>query len=432
MTYTSVDVVEVSAWGRVVGAVALDPATDFYAFEYDDAWVDSGANLSPFHLPRRRGTFVFPDLNLQTFYGLPGLLADALPDRFGNALVNAWMAEQGVDPRRVTALDRLAYAGDRAMGALTFAPPAGPSTSSTTIVQLADLVTAARAQIAGTFDGEDIHRALAELITVGSTAGGARAKAVLAYNPATGQILSGQLRAPEGYEHWLVKLDGVGDPAVQRDPLVTSQQYCRVEYAYYLMARAAGVTMSESMLLAEGPRKHFMTRRFDRGANQERVHVQTLCGLAHLDYNASHVHSYSSYFLTARELGLGADATEQIFRRVVFNVMGANRDDHAKNFSFLLPEHGSWQLAPAYDVTHSNWGDPWTQAHQMSVNGRFAGITRDDLLTMASLHDVPRADAVIAEVAEAMANWRAFAEMATVDEETTARVAGDLEQFRPR
>jgi serine/threonine-protein kinase HipA len=432
VTYASVDVVEVSAWGHVVGAVALDPSTDFYAFEYDNAWVDSGANLSPLYLPRRRGTFVFPDLNLRTFYGLPGMLADSLPDRFGNALVDAWMAEQGVDARRVTALDRLAYASDRAMGALTFAPPAGPSTSSVSMVQLADLVAAARAQIAGTLDGEDIHRALAELITVGSTAGGARAKAVLAYNPTTGQILSGQLHAPDGYEQWLVKLDGVGDPAIQSDPLVTSQQYCRVEYAYYLMALAAGVTMSESMLLAEGPRQHFMTRRFDRGPNQERVHAQTLCGLAHLDYNASHVHSYSSYFLTARELGLDGDAMEQIFRRVVFNVMGANRDDHAKNFSFLLPEHGSWQLAPAYDVTHSNWGDQWTQAHQMSVNGRFAGITLDDLRALANLHEVPRVDVVLREVASAMANWRDFAAQATVDDVTTDKVASDIEEFRPR
>ncbi len=432
MTYTPTDVIEVSAWDRLVGAVALDPATGVYAFEYDDAWIDTGADLAPLYLPRRRGAFVFPELNRRTFYGLPGLLADALPDRFGNALVDAWMAEQGIDARQVTALDRLAYASNRAMGALTFRPPSGPSTSKVSMVQLADLVTAARAQLAGTLVGEDIHRSLASLITVGSTAGGARAKAVIAYNPATGQILSGQLNAPDGYEQWLVKLDGVGDPAGKADPLVTTQQYCRVEFAYYLMARSAGVTMSESLLLPEGPRMHFMTRRFDRGPEAQRHHVQTLCGLAHLDYNASHAHSYSSYFLTAASLGLGSVAREQMFRRVVFNVMGANRDDHAKNVSFLLRERGSWELAPAYDVTHSNWGDAWTSAHQMGVNGHFADITLDDLRALALQHDVANVEGVFVDVADAMARWPEFAELAQVDEPTTFRVANDLLECRPR
>jgi serine/threonine-protein kinase HipA len=433
MSYSPAEVVGVSAWGREVGAVALDPNTDFYAFEFEDSWLANGVELAPLHMPRQRGTFVFPELPRETFYRLPAMLADALPDRFGNYLVNAWMATQGVSESTITPLDRLAYASDRAMGALTFWPPAGPSTSDITVVQLADLVTAARAQISGNLrDSEDVHRALAELITVGSSAGGARAKAVLAFNPTTGQMRSGQLDAPEGYEPWLIKFDGVGDPQDQHDPLVASQQYCRVEFAYYLMATSAGITMSESMLWPEGPRMHFMTRRFDRGAEGERIHSQTLCALAHLDYNARRTHAYETYFLTARQLGLGPEDLSQIFRRAIFNVMGVNRDDHAKNFSFLLPEHGNWELAPAYDVTHSNWGASWTQTQQMSVNGSFVDITLDDFRSMGDRFEVPGIERTITQVADAISQWRDFAVTAEVDQVTADKIASDLEELRPR
>jgi len=433
VTYSPVDVVGVSAWGRDVGAVTLDPLTDFYVFEYEDSWLTNGVELAPLHMPRRRGTFIYPELPPETFHRLPAMLADALPDRFGNYLVNAWMATQGITESRITPLDRLAYASDRAMGALTFRPPAGPSTSEISAVQLADLVTAARAQISGDLsDTGDVHRALAELITVGSSAGGARAKAVLAFNPLTGQMLSGQLDAPEGYEQWLIKFDGVGDPHEQRDPLVSSQAYCRVEFAYYLMAKSAGITMSESMLWPEGPRMHFMTRRFDRGPNGERIHSQTLCALAHLDYNARRTHAYETYFLTARQLGFGSESMSQIFRRAVFNVMGVNRDDHAKNFSFLLPEDGSWQLAPAYDVTHSNWGASWTQTQQMSVSGSFLDITLDDFRSMGDRLEVPNIERTLSEVSASITQWRDFAAAAMVDQATTDKIATDLEELRPK
>ena len=433
MTYEPATVLEVSAWGRRVGAVALDSATGVYAFEYDGSWLRTGVELAPLHLPRRAGVYEFPELGRATFYGLPAMLADALPDRFGSALVTAWMSDQGIVASQITPLDRLAYAGTRAMGALTFAPPAGPETGEPSLVQVARLVTAARSALRGTLREDAVHDALADLITVGSTAGGARAKAVIAFNPETYEMLSGQFDAPEGYEQWLIKLDGVGDPAAPgANSLTASQPYGRVEYAYYLMARAAGIDMNESRLLLEGPRAHFLTRRFDRAAHNERIHSQTLCAIAHLDYNMARTHSYSSYFLTARELGLGLDVAREVFRRALFNVAGVNRDDHAKNVSFLLAEHGSWRAAPAYDVTHSYWDAEWSQAHQMSVNGKFAEICLDDFRIMGDRHEVPAIGATIKEVNEAIDHWPDFASQAGVDAATTARVATDIEQLRPR
>ena len=432
VSYVPADLIEVSAWGRLVGAVLFDQSTRVYAFEYDDQWVKTGADLAPLHMAKSQGVFEFPELSRQTYYALPAMLADSLPDSFGNALVTAWLAERGIDPSQITALDRLAYASDRAMGALTFAPPIGPS-REVSLVQVADLVTAAREIIRGTLDVDGAHDAIAQLITVGSSAGGARAKAVIAYNPATGQMRSGQLDAPEGFEQWILKFDGVGDPTVHpNDSFIASQQYCRVEYAYYLMATRAGIEMSESLLLPEGPRAHFMTRRFDRGPGNERRHTQTLCALAHLDYNMARSHAYSSYFLTAAALGLGPDERHQMFRRVVFNVMGVNRDDHTKNFSFLLPERGEWQLAPAYDVTHAYWDAEWAQQHQMSVNGHFTDITLDDLRELGDLHEVPDIERVVREVSEAVGEWPDYADVAGVDASSAASIAQDMATFRPR
>ena len=433
MSFASVDVIKVSAWGRAVGFVARDPSTNYYAFEYDDEWIRSGADLSPLHLPRRTGVFEFPQLSRDTYYGLPAMVADALPDKFGNALVTAWLADRGVSAADITALDRLAYASERTMGALTFAPPTGPLPGDVNMVDVAQLVVAARAALHGDMSSRGVHDALHQLTNVGSTAGGARAKAVVAYNPQTQEMRSGQLDAPEGFEQWLIKLDGVGDPtSVRADPSVTSQQYCRVEFAYYLMALRAGLVMSPSFLLPEGPRVHFMTKRFDRGPENLRLHLQSLCALDHLDFNLARTHSYSSYFLVAERLGLNASDRDQIFRRIAFNVMGVNHDDHTKNVSFLLPEDGQWELTPAYDVTHANWGSDWTAQHQMSINGRFSEITLDDLRTMGDRHNVPGIENALREVAAAIATWPEVATASDVDDATIKKVGSDLEMFRSR
>ncbi len=344
MSYQPVDLVEVVAWGRRVGAAALDPASGWYAFAYDPDWIRTGVELAPLHMPLRRLPYQFPELQRSTFFGLPALLADSLPDAFGNALVDAWMAQQGITRDRITPLDRLAYAADRAMGVLEFRPPARDiSDVAPTAVQLADLVLAARLTVHGRFDADEAaHAALQQLIHVGTSAGGARAKAVVAFNPQTSQVRSSYGPPEAGFEQWLIKLDGVSAAGMDghADRLGDEAPYGRIEYAYALMAGAAGVEMSQCQLLAEGPRRHFMTRRFDRGEFGERHHVLSLCALAHLDFNMTGVHSYDQYLQTVSALDLGPDALQQAYRRMVFNVMAVNRDDHTKNVAFLLPRVG--------------------------------------------------------------------------------------------
>jgi serine/threonine-protein kinase HipA len=405
-----------------VGAVALDPRLGYYAFEYQPAFARSGIELAPLTMPLTAATepFVFTDLPEVTYRRLPGLLADALPDDFGNALIDAWMAREGVDKSAITSLDRLAYMGRRAMGALEFKPALGPTPSKpSTAIELSALVESARRAVRGAID-TDAHAqaALAQLIQVGTSAGGARAKAVVSWNPATGEIRAGQFDVQAGFEHWLIKFDGVGVD----ERLGVSRDYGRIEYAYHLMARAAGISMSPCRLLEEDGRAHFMTRRFDREGNA-RHHVQTLCGLAHLDYRQKATHDVSQLLLAIDRLGLGYDAKEEAFRRIAFNVIAANCDDHPKNVSFLLREGGAWELAPAYDVTHAfNPNSEWTYQHLMSVNGKFAAIARADLMTVADRFGIGTAPDVLKQVNEAVASWPDFAEQAKVGKSEATRI----------
>ncbi len=433
--HVPVDLIEVRAWGRSVGVVAWDPTRQVYAFEYLPEWVASGVQLSPLVLPNRPGPTVFPDLDRLTYHGLPGLLADALPDAFGNAVIDAWLTTHGIDKRSITSLDRLAYAGERAMGALTFHPPARDLDEPATAIQVADIVTQARAVIAGKIDdAPGTHQALRELIQVGSSAGGARAKAVVLLNSSTFQIRSGYAPPEPGFEPWLMKLDGVTESADGAiNSLEAPQQYTRIEYAYYLLARAAGITVSESMLLPEGPRAHFLTRRFDRGPGQARIHMQSLCAIDHLDFRYKNAHSYSQYFDVIRRLGLGENAIEQAYRRMVFNVAAMNRDDHTKNFAFLLPERGTWHLSPAYDVTYAyNPTGAWTQHHQMAINGKFDDVSLADLHRIADAQGVPRYKTVTREVIDAVQTWREAATQADVDERTISDIQRQLDDHDPR
>ena len=438
MTYRQVEVIEAWAWGRRVGAVAEDPATGRYVFAYAPDWIATGIEFSPLQMPLRRDPYVismWPALEPASFHGLVPLLSDALPDAFGNALVNAWMAENDVPVERITALDRLAYAADRALGALEFRPPADTARAHLAGVALADLVLAARLTVHGELaDSAGAHAALQQLIQVGSSAGGARAKAVIAFNPASYQIHSAFAPLEPGFEHWLIKLDGVSDSGMDAhgDGLGASAPYGQVEYAYYLMALAAGVEMSPSILLAEGPRKHFMTRRFDRTSDGSRLHLISLGALAHLDHRQVGVHTYDQYLQCVQALDLGPDALQQAYRRMVFNVAAVNRDDHAKNFAFLRGSHTGWSLAPAFDVTHTyRPSSRWTSRHNLCVNSKIEGITLKDLWIVGERQDVPGYRRVVREVLAEVQRWANYAQQAELGQGVIDAVAADLERFRP-
>ena len=426
MAYLPVDVVEVRCWGSRVGAVALDERTGFYAFEYERAWMNSGVELAPTTMPLAGAsrTFIFPTLASHTYYRLPSMVADSLPDDFGNALTTAYLANKGVAPDQITALDRLAYLGTRGIGALEFHPLRGPRTRKTTAIELSELVQAARGALSGQTNFEDgITDAISHLIAVGTSAGGARAKAVVSLNRETGELRSGQVPADPGFEQWLLKLDGVG---ADHD-LGGTAHFGRIEFGYHLMARAAGIEMMECRVLEEGGRAHFMTRRFDRLSSEEKVHVQTLCALANLDFRQIGAHDYGQLFLLLEQLGLGPPSRAEVFRRMVFNVAAANCDDHTKNFAFLLAQGGQWCLSPAYDVTHLRTPTSrWTRQHLMAVNGKTTGIARADVLEVGDRFGVPSMVDIVDQVLEAVAKWPTFADEAAVPEVTANKVNLDI------
>lgn len=419
--YKPVQAIEVRIWGNTVGAVALAPNLGYYAFEYDSRFVKSGIELAPLTMPltEAREPFVFVDLPELSFKRLPAMLADALPDDFGNALIDAWMAGKGIDKERVTPLDRLAYMGKRGMGALEFRPARTPAIAGSTAIKLSRLVESARQAVHGELGSDQLAKAaLAQIIQVGTSAGGARAKAAIAWNPTTDEIRPGQFDVESGFEHWLLKFDGMGADK----ELGGTQDYGRIEYAYYLMACAAGIEMSPCRLLEENGRAHFMTRRFDRQGNSKH-HLQSLCAMAHLDYKQKASHDYSQLLQTIIRLGLDYTPLEEAFRRMAFNVMAANCDDHTKNMSFMLREGARWELAPAYDVTHAfNPAGEWTWQHLMAVNGKFTNIARADLLAVADRFGIGSAPKVLKQVNEAVSAWPDFASQAGVMQHETNRI----------
>ena len=424
MAFSHARLVEVRVFGRLVGAVAPSVSGAF-AFEYDESWARSGIELSPILMPtasRRRGQS-FPALPEQTFQRLPPMIADSLPDRFGNSIVDAWLASQGVSAAEVTALDRLTYLGDRGLGALEYRPARYANSAPAGALDLAGLVSVARDAVRGTLATDaQSEKALTQIISVGTSAGGARAKAVVNYNPETEEIRAGHTTPAEGFSAWLLKFDGMG----QDRQLGDTQNYGRIEYAYSLMAAAARITMAETRLLHENGRAHFITRRFDRPGGARKLHSQTLTGIAGIDFNAIGVNDYAQLFNSIDALGLGPSVREEAFRRMVFNIASANCDDHAKNHGFLMDETGVWSLAPAYDVTHAfNPAGQWTHQHLMGVNGKFRGVTRADLVTFSEQHQISRAKAIIGDVNEAIDNWTEFAILAGLSDDNSKKVGVD-------
>ena len=412
---------EVQLWGRTIGAVSLEDGSPFAAFQYDPAFARSGIEVSPITMPLGDRVYVFSDLPQKTFHGLPGLLADSLPDRFGNALIDAWLATQGRTSESFNAVERLCYTGARGMGALEFAPAIGPKPQPAkkieinALVKLASEVLSQRKNLKTTFASASRKNALNDILRVGTSAGGARAKAVIAWNRVTNEVRSGQITAGQGFDYWLLKFDGV--TGNKDKELEDPKGYGAIEFAYYLMAKAAGITMSECRLLEEGGRRHFMTRRFDRIEGGEKLHMQSLCALAHFDFNHAGAYAYEQAFLVIRQLNLPKAAVEEQFRRMVFNIIARNQDDHVKNIAFLMDKTGRWSLAPAFDVIYSyNPDGDWTARHQMTMNGKHDGFTLADFRTCAksALMKRGRAEAIVEEVRAAVTKWPEYAEQAQV------------------
>ena len=416
----------VRLWGQQVGAAAWDTDRGLTTFQYAPAFVGRGLEVAPLMMPLdETRIYSFPALNPETYRGLPGLLADSLPDRFGNALIDVWLAQQGRTRADFNPVERLCYMGTRGMGALEFKPAHGPQARKAQPLKLDELTRIAgqvllqREGLAANLDRET-EDALKMIIRVGTSAAGARAKAVIAWNPETGQVRSGQVPPPEGFEPWLLKLDGVNQDSLG-DPL----GFGRIEFAYYRMAVAAGIEMTQCRLFEEGGRAHFMTRRFDRTASGEKIHTQSLCAMSHFDYNQPAEYSYEDALRVIQQLDLGHPAKQELYRRMVFNILARNQDDHTRNIEFLMGPDGRWRLAPAYDLTWSYRDDsPWVSRHQMRVNGKADGFTRDDLLAVAGGFGIRKAGDILQQVGAAVGEWPRFATDANVATKTIDKIAG--------
>jgi serine/threonine-protein kinase HipA len=394
-------------------------------------------------MPLRSEPYSFPELSYKSFKGLPGLLADSLPDRYGNALIDAWLARQGREPQSANAIERLCYIGKRGTGALEFAPlPVdGPEPTADEEIQVGELVELAsrildeRNDFATTLASGNEEDGLLEILSVGMSAGGARAKAAIAWNPETNEVRSGQVDAPPGFEHWLLKFDGVKNNR-DKERFADPEGYGAVEYAYSLMAAAAGIEMSRCRLFEENGRRHFMTRRFDRPTGDSKLHMQSLAALRHYDFNDSRGYSYEQALMTIRKLGLSMEVVEEQFRRMVFNLIARNQDDHVKNIAFLMDRGGNWALSPAFDVTYNYKADgEWTARHQMSVNGKRDGFVIDDLLQCADTVSMQRtrARAIVEEITAAVTDWPTYAAEAEVPEGRAAAIEKNLRlDLRPR
>jgi len=421
---------EILLYQTAIGAVTWDDERELGIFEYAEDFIPSGIEIAPITMPLGTGRFSFPGLARESFKGLPGLLSDSLPDKFGNLLINQWLARQGRSPESFDPVERLCYLGTRAMGALEFRPKLLPDHPPEilhieALVQLANDALSSRETLHANF--EKPPEALSTILQIGTSAGGARAKAVIAWNPKTGEIRSGQISHGSDFEAWLIKFDGVSE---NRDKELTDPTgYGRIEYAYHLMARAAGITMSDCRLLEENGRAHFMTRRFDRGPNGEKFHLQSLCAIAHFDFNQAGAYSYEQAFQVARQLNLPQPDLAEIFRRAIFNIIARNQDDHTKNISFMMDRSGTWKLAPAYDLIYSyNPTGAWTHRHQMTFAGKREHFLIEDLLEVAAAADLkPRqAKAVISEVHEAVTGWKNFAETANVPPDWISQIQKNL------
>ena len=416
-------------WGRDIAAVSWAPARGHAVFEYASDFLSSGIEVSPVMMPLRSGVYRFPALTKETFRGLPGLLADSLPDKFGNALINAWLAREGRQPRSFDSVQRLCYIGRRGMGALEFQPTildaseAKRSVDVESLVRLANEVVQERATLGGTLSGADDAQAIQDILRVGTSAGGARAKAILAWHEGTGEFRSGQIPAESGFTQWVIKFDGV--TGNKDKEIADPQGYGSIEYAYSEMAKAAGLIMTRCRLHRENGRAHFMTERFDRTAQGKKLHMQSLGAIMHFDFNQPTAYSYEQAIQTCLLLQLPMEDREQQYRRAVFNVIARNQDDHVKNIAFLMNRSGHWRLSPAFDVAYAyNPDGAWTGVHQMSINGKRDNFKLEDFVELASVAGIKKrkALAIAEEVNVAVGNWQQHAQEAGIKSATAAQI----------
>lgn len=414
----------VKLWGKRIGAIAWDESQQLGFFEYDRQFASGPLEAAPIRMPLSTRVYSFPELRgTATFKGLPGLLADSLPDKYGNELINIWLARNGRPENSLNPVELLCFIGSRGMGALEFEPTTLPAKSTSRSIELSSLIDTTMKLLESRENFEahtdsDMQDVLLDVLKMGTSAGGARPKAIIAYNETTGMIRSGQTLQEEGFEHWLIKFDGVND-----SQFGVSYGYGRVEMAYYKMASDAGVEMMESRLIEEEGRAHFMTKRFDRISGNQKLHVQTFCAMQHYDFNQIFSYSYEQLFQTMRQLKLSYSEAEQMYRRMVFNVFARNCDDHTKNFAFLMGSDGKWTLAPAYDVCHAYRPDSdWVSQHNLSINGKRKDFTKDDLLTIGRQNSIRNPEGVINEVLETVNKWPEYAEKYKVDQKLSQAI----------
>lgn len=409
----------VKIWDEMVGAVAWDPGTGIGSFEYDVKFKAKNWDLAPIKMPLSAGNRIFSFRELagnQTFKGLPGLLADVLPDKYANQLINAWLAKNGRPENSMNPVELLLFIGSRGMGALEFEPAQFKLNKRAFDIEVDSLVSITQKMLDKRENFEanlqnDEEKAMLDILKIGTSAGGARPKAIIAYNDKTGQVKSGQTNAPKGFSHWLIKLDGVSDVQFGK-----TKGYGRVEMAYYQMAKACEIEMMECRLLEENGRAHFMTRRFDREDGNIKYHIQTLCAMQHFDFNEVRSFSYEQLFQTMRQLRLPYPQAEQLFRRMVFNVIARNCDDHTKNFSFRLKKDQHWELTPAYDVCHAyDPGNKWVSQHALSINGKRINIAKEDLAAVAKSMNIKKAGFIIDHINETVKRWNEFADQNKVE-----------------
>ena len=419
----------VKLWGETVGAVLWDETRGLASFEYDPVFTNNGVQLSPLKMINRAGRiYSFPNLiNVDTFSGLPGLLADSLPDDYGSKMIDNWLATQGRAKGSMNPVEKLCFIGSRGMGALEYELPILPPVKNTFKVEVDSLLSAAQDILSKREDfqtnlSKDKQKAIKEIITISTSAGGMRAKAIIAYNERTGEVRSGQTKAPKGFKHYLLKLDGAN-----KDSIGEPVGWGRVEYAYYLMAKECGIDMMECQLFEENKRAHFMTKRFDRQDGHIKHHVQTLCAMQHWNYRQVGSYGYEQLFQTMRELRLPYPEAEEMFRRMTFNVIALNRDDHTKNFAFILKQGGNWELAPAYDICHAF--DPksrWINLHALTVNGKRENIKKADLMKIANSMNIKKAESIIKKTIEVVKDWKHFSDKTSIPNELDNRISLNL------